>query len=161
MQVSRSRLLPALLVVPSGATWTYNWSVSAGTITSGQGTSTITVDTTGLGGQSVTATVSIGGADPSCTAHGFLHHRCEAAASASRRSLTSMATSDSTMRRPDSTTTRSSCRTSQDRRLRSSSTVAVRVKRNSVATALRTISSIRAESKLDVSRSSTVVAVQT
>ena len=50
-----------------GATWTYNWSVSAGTISSGQGTSTITVDTTNLGGQSVTATVSIGGADPSCT----------------------------------------------------------------------------------------------
>jgi hypothetical protein len=50
-----------------GATWTYNWSVSAGTISSGQGTSTITVDTTGLGGQSVTASVNIGGADPSCT----------------------------------------------------------------------------------------------
>jgi hypothetical protein len=51
----------------SGATFTYNWSVSAGTITSGQGTSTITVDTANLAGQSVTATVSIGGADPSCT----------------------------------------------------------------------------------------------
>jgi len=50
-----------------GTSWTYNWSVSAGTISSGQGTSTITVDTNGLGGQSVTATVSIGGADPSCT----------------------------------------------------------------------------------------------
>jgi hypothetical protein len=50
-----------------GATWTYNWSVSAGTISSGQGTSTITVDTAGLSGQAVTATVSIGGADPSCT----------------------------------------------------------------------------------------------
>jgi hypothetical protein len=50
-----------------GASWTYNWSVSAGTISSGQGTSTITVDTANLGGQSVTATVSIGGADPSCT----------------------------------------------------------------------------------------------
>jgi len=49
-----------------GATFTYNWSVSAGTISSGQGTSTITVDTTGIGGQSVTATASIGGADPSC-----------------------------------------------------------------------------------------------
>jgi hypothetical protein len=51
-----------------GATFTYNWSVSAGTISSGQGTSTITVDTTGVaGGQTVTASVSIGGADPSCT----------------------------------------------------------------------------------------------
>jgi hypothetical protein len=45
---------------------TYNWTVSAGTITSGQGTSTITVDTKGLGGQTVTATVEVGGVDPSC-----------------------------------------------------------------------------------------------
>jgi hypothetical protein len=52
---------------PEGFAPTYNWSVSAGTITSGQGTSTITVDTAGLGGQTVTATVSIGGADPSCS----------------------------------------------------------------------------------------------
>jgi hypothetical protein len=51
----------------AGATFTYNWSVSAGTISSGQGTSTITVDTAGLAGQTVTATVSLGGADPSCT----------------------------------------------------------------------------------------------
>jgi hypothetical protein len=47
---------------------TYNWSVSAGTISSGQGTSTITVNTENLGSQSVTATVNIGGADPSCNA---------------------------------------------------------------------------------------------
>jgi hypothetical protein len=47
-------------------TQTYNWSVSAGTITSGQGTSTITVDTTGQGGQTITATVELGGLDPSC-----------------------------------------------------------------------------------------------
>jgi hypothetical protein len=46
---------------------TYNWSVSAGTISSGQGTSTITVDTNGVA-QSVTATVTIGGLDPSCNA---------------------------------------------------------------------------------------------
>lgn len=45
---------------------TYNWTVSAGTISSGQGTSSITVDTTNLGGQSVTATVELGGLDPSC-----------------------------------------------------------------------------------------------
>jgi hypothetical protein len=51
----------------SGLSLTYNWSVSAGTISSGQGTSTITVDTANLGGQTVTATVSLGGADPSCT----------------------------------------------------------------------------------------------
>ena len=46
---------------------TYNWTVSAGTISSGQGTSSITVDTAGLGGQSVTATVELGGLDPSCS----------------------------------------------------------------------------------------------
>jgi len=46
---------------------TYNWSVSAGTISSGQGTSSITVDTTGLAGQTVTATVEVGGLDPNCT----------------------------------------------------------------------------------------------
>jgi hypothetical protein len=46
---------------------TYNWSISAGTITSGQGTSSIVVDTTGLAGQSVTATLEVGGLDPSCS----------------------------------------------------------------------------------------------
>ena len=46
---------------------TYNWSVSAGTISSGQGTSSITVNTDDLGGQTVTATVELGGLDPSCS----------------------------------------------------------------------------------------------
>lgn len=45
---------------------TYNWTVSAGTITSGQGTSVITVDTGGQGGQTITATVECGGVDPRC-----------------------------------------------------------------------------------------------
>lgn len=49
------------------ATYTYNWSVSAGTITAGQGTNSITVDTTGLGGQTVTATVTVGGVPANCT----------------------------------------------------------------------------------------------
>ncbi|MDQ3258298.1 MAG: hypothetical protein M3R15_31175, partial [Acidobacteriota bacterium] len=49
-------------------TATFNWSVSAGTISSGQGTSSITVDTTGLGGQTITATVNISGYDASCAA---------------------------------------------------------------------------------------------
>jgi hypothetical protein len=48
---------------------TFNWTVSAGTISSGQGTSSITVDTAGLAsGTSITATVTVGGLDPSCTA---------------------------------------------------------------------------------------------
>jgi hypothetical protein len=45
---------------------TYNWSVSAGTISGGQGTPSITIDTAGLGGQTVTATVEIGGLPPEC-----------------------------------------------------------------------------------------------
>jgi len=45
---------------------TYNWTVSAGTITSGQGTTSITVSTDNIGGQSVTATLEVGGVDPSC-----------------------------------------------------------------------------------------------
>lgn len=51
----------------SSMSLTYNWSVSAGTISGGQGTSTITVDTAGLGGQTVTATVELGGVDPACS----------------------------------------------------------------------------------------------
>jgi len=54
-------------LVSSDATVTYNWSVSAGTISSGQGTSSITVDTAGLGGQTVTATLELGGLDPACS----------------------------------------------------------------------------------------------
>jgi hypothetical protein len=45
---------------------TYNWSVSAGTISSGQSTDTITVDTKGTAGLTITATVEVGGLDPSC-----------------------------------------------------------------------------------------------
>lgn len=48
-------------------TVTYNWSVSAGTIESGQGTPSITVRTSaGDAGGNVTATVEIGGMDPTC-----------------------------------------------------------------------------------------------
>jgi hypothetical protein len=45
---------------------TYNWTVSAGSISSGQGTSTIVVDTSGIGGQTVTATVDVGGFAREC-----------------------------------------------------------------------------------------------
>jgi len=54
----------------SGGTgnYTYNWSVSNGTISSGQGTPSITVATTdAMANSSVTATLDIGGTgDPSC-----------------------------------------------------------------------------------------------
>jgi len=47
---------------------TYNWTVSAGRIIDGQGTPSIRVDTTGLAGQTLTATVSVGGYTLDCTA---------------------------------------------------------------------------------------------
>ncbi len=53
--------------VTPDASATYNWTVSAGTISSGQGTSSITVDTAGLAGQTVTATLELGGLDPACS----------------------------------------------------------------------------------------------
>ena len=56
-----------------GVTPTYNWVVSAGTILSGQGTATITVDTAGLAGQPVTATVEVAGYNLQCRA------QCQAA----------------------------------------------------------------------------------
>jgi len=46
----------------------YNWTVSAGTIIAGQGTNSIRVDTTGLAGESVTATLSMGGYHLDCPA---------------------------------------------------------------------------------------------
>lgn len=46
---------------------TYNWTVSSGTIESGQGTPSIVVATTGdMADSTVTATVEIGGQDPAC-----------------------------------------------------------------------------------------------
>ncbi|HEX5706848.1 MAG TPA: hypothetical protein VFX96_06115 [Pyrinomonadaceae bacterium] len=45
---------------------TYEWSVSTGTITGGQGTASITVDATGFEGRGVTATVSVGGLPEGC-----------------------------------------------------------------------------------------------
>lgn len=51
----------------AGVTPTFNWTVSAGMISSGQGTSSIKVDTTGIGGQTVTATVDVGGFPRECS----------------------------------------------------------------------------------------------
>ena len=45
---------------------TYTWSVSAGKISGGQGTSMITIDVSGVVRGSITATVSIGGHHPAC-----------------------------------------------------------------------------------------------
>lgn len=46
----------------------YNWTISAGRIISGQGTPSITVDTTGLAGQTVRASLDIGGFGTPCPA---------------------------------------------------------------------------------------------
>ncbi|MET0650436.1 MAG: hypothetical protein ABW208_27830 [Pyrinomonadaceae bacterium] len=51
-----------------GVTPVYNWKVSAGSILSGQGSPTITVDTAGLGGQPITATVEVAGYNLDCRA---------------------------------------------------------------------------------------------
>ncbi|HEX7297014.1 MAG TPA: hypothetical protein VF251_14765, partial [Pyrinomonadaceae bacterium] len=45
----------------------YNWTVSAGTIIEGQGTPTIKVDVTSLAGQTVTATLTMGGYPLDCS----------------------------------------------------------------------------------------------
>jgi hypothetical protein len=53
--------------VSGGPSVTYNWTVSRGTIESGQGTPSIVVRTAiGDAGSNVTATVEIGGLDPAC-----------------------------------------------------------------------------------------------
>ena len=44
----------------------YNWSVSKGTISFGQGTAVIEVDVTGIDLEGLTATVEVGGVDPNC-----------------------------------------------------------------------------------------------
>ena len=54
--------------VPANTTAVYNWTVSAGTIISGQGTDNIKVDVSNLGGQQVTATLSVGGYNLDCVA---------------------------------------------------------------------------------------------
>jgi hypothetical protein len=52
----------------TNVTPTYNWTVSAGSIDSGQGTSTISVDTSAVAPDStITATVDVGGFDRACS----------------------------------------------------------------------------------------------
>ena len=54
--------------VPANVTPVYNWTVSAGTIVEGQGTDTIKVDTKGLAGHTVRASLSMGGYNLECAA---------------------------------------------------------------------------------------------
>ena len=59
-------LLVFMVKVTNTSSPEFKWSVSTGTITSGQGTESIVVDSTGLGGQIVTATVELIGAPSGC-----------------------------------------------------------------------------------------------
>ncbi len=52
----------------AGVTPVYNWTVSDGQILSGQGTPTITVDTAGLAGRPISATVAVAGYNLDCRA---------------------------------------------------------------------------------------------
>jgi len=52
----------------AGIAPTYNWTVTNGHIINGQGTSSITVDTAGLAGQTIAATVDVGGYGIPCPA---------------------------------------------------------------------------------------------
>ena len=52
----------------ANVTPTYNWTVSAGRIISGEGTASITVDTEGLAGQTIRATLDVGGYGMPCPA---------------------------------------------------------------------------------------------
>jgi len=45
---------------------TYTWSITAGKIISGQGTSKLRIDASNLVGHPITATVTVGGLDPRC-----------------------------------------------------------------------------------------------
>jgi hypothetical protein len=56
--------------LPADAKPTFNWAVSAGTISSGQGTSSVTVDTTGVPNGYLTATVDVRGLPEGCPASG-------------------------------------------------------------------------------------------
>jgi hypothetical protein len=51
----------------------YIWTISAGTIISGQGTDFIRVDTSGLAGDSIIATVAVGGYPTECSAASVVH----------------------------------------------------------------------------------------
>jgi hypothetical protein len=49
-----------------GTTPTFRWSLSAGKIASGQGTPNIVVDSTGLAGSTIVATLELGGLPATC-----------------------------------------------------------------------------------------------
>lgn len=66
VQAGRTATLTANAASPSNAPLSYQWTLSAGRILSGQGTPDLVVDTTGVGNQNVTATVNVGGLGATC-----------------------------------------------------------------------------------------------
>ena len=62
-QGSKARVTANLV---GGGRPTYHWSLTAGSIVSGQGTATIQIDTTGLNGTGISATVDLGGLPREC-----------------------------------------------------------------------------------------------
>ncbi len=64
---NRSRLIVEVRGGGTGYTPTYTWCLSAGTITSGQGTDTIEIDTSAVSDKWITVVVMIGGLDRECT----------------------------------------------------------------------------------------------
>jgi hypothetical protein len=53
-----------------GTTPTFKWTVSAGKIASGQGTANIVVDSTGLAGSTIVASLELGGLPSTCATTG-------------------------------------------------------------------------------------------
>jgi hypothetical protein len=70
--------LAIFTIAPASDGLIFNWSVSAGTILSGQGTASIMVSVTGLPkGEKVSASVDVGGLDASCDAQASLSTTAE------------------------------------------------------------------------------------
>jgi hypothetical protein len=66
LQPGQAANFRAMVNNPAGGAVSYQWTVSSGRIVSGQGTPDITVDTNGLGNQSVTAAVQVNGLGAAC-----------------------------------------------------------------------------------------------
>jgi hypothetical protein len=62
----RATFTASLTSGPGSPKETFNWTVTDGKIVYGQGTPSITVDTTEVKGETITATVEVGGIDPVC-----------------------------------------------------------------------------------------------
>lgn len=66
-RANRSKLLVEVNGGRAESTPKYTWCLSAGTITSGQGTDTIEIDTSALSDEWITVVIMIGGFDRACS----------------------------------------------------------------------------------------------